>query len=112
MDKEILVLSASNVVLEPIQNDDTTSLSNVSELDTEKTACDAPRINNLTNGTTITNGIDPCVSKTVNGTFNGNSNPPTNAKNTPRNSKGFNACKTEWVRLNIGNTSPLSWQSK
>ena len=99
MEKEIIVLSSSNVVLEPIESDDTASLSTVS-VKIENKSDTLTKINGVTNGQGETKtGVDHSLS---NGNGNSNSDPPTKANNTPRNSKGFNACKTEWVRLNIG----------
>ena len=93
MDKGVIVLSASNVELG--------SLKNTNE---EKSLSTESSEENLANGTatTSTNGNEIThVSKTI---INGNQ-PLANGKSTPRHSNGFNACKTEWVRLNIGKTN-------
>ena len=81
MEKEIVVLSTSNVELDSIVN---------GESEPSKTK---PCQNTEQSKESQVNGIIE----------NTNNNPITNGKNSSRHgSNGFNACKTEWVRLNIG----------
>ena len=81
MEKEILILSTSNVELDSIRDGE----------------------NEKKNGTSKESPINGIIENTNHDSVNNSNNPVTNGKNTPRHgSNGFNACKTEWVRLNIG----------
>ncbi len=86
MEKEIVVLSTSNVELDSIVNGDSEPSKTKYNQNTEQSK--ESQVNGIIENT--------------------NNNPITNGKNSSRHgSNGFNACKTEWVRLNIGENNFL-----
>ena len=94
MEKEKVVLSTSNVELDSIVNGESEPGKAKYNQNTEQSKeCQVNGIIENTNNNSANNGT---------------TNPITNGKNSSRHgSNGFNACKTEWVRLNIGENSHI-----
>ena len=87
MEKEIVVLSTSNVELDSIGNGEN-----------EMTNAKLQKI-----GNSIESPVNGVIENSNHDSINNSNNSTTNGKSTSRHgSNGFNACKTEWVRLNIG----------